>query len=123
MIASLGLPAFVVRCALDGPAWHPVAAALFAESGALEPARRNMAQIVFLDPDYRAMVADWPEAAREWVAYLRRDAGRYPDDPRPAALVEEISAADPDFRAWWADHGVRMAGSGARRSGTSASGR
>ncbi|MEV0070498.1 helix-turn-helix transcriptional regulator [Amycolatopsis sp. NPDC050768] len=110
LLASLDLPALVVGRALDVLAWNPVAAALFAEFGALEPERRNMVRMVFLDPDYRAMVADWPQVARECVAYLRRDAGHYPDDPRLAALVEEVSAADPDFRTWWVDHRVRMAG-------------
>ncbi|MGW6099318.1 MmyB family transcriptional regulator [Streptomyces sp. NPDC055157] len=34
------------------------------------------------------------------------DAIQYPDDPRLAILVGELSVRDPDFRQWWAAHDV-----------------
>ncbi|MFI5611068.1 helix-turn-helix domain-containing protein [Amycolatopsis sp. NPDC051903] len=110
LLASLGLPALVVGRALDVLAWNPLAAALFADFGALAPEHRNVVRMTFLDPDYRSLVAEWSVVARECVAYLRRDAGKYPADPRLAALVDELSAADADFREWWAAHLVQAAG-------------
>jgi transcriptional regulator with XRE-family HTH domain len=92
---------------MDIVAWNALCAALVIDFGALPVADRNLLRLTFLEPSARRVYADWPKVARECVAYLRMDAGRYPDDPRLACLVEELSAKDPDFRRWWADHQVR----------------
>ncbi|MFJ1602121.1 hypothetical protein ACIOHS_01885 [Streptomyces sp. NPDC088253] len=66
-----------------------------------------MIRLTFLDDAYRALYADWPQAARECVAVLRMEAGRHPKDQALATLIGELSLRDPDFRTWWADHRVR----------------
>ncbi|WP_202918631.1 MmyB family transcriptional regulator [Saccharothrix deserti] len=45
-------------------------------------------------------------AARTVVAHLRTRAAKYPDDPRLAVLVGELSMRSPEFRKWWGAHPV-----------------
>ncbi|MCI2422257.1 transcriptional regulator [Saccharopolyspora sp. K220] len=104
------LPALVVGRCLDVLAWNAAAAALFTDFSALPPENRNMVRLTFLDPAFRTLYEDWQGVAKECVAHLRLDAGRYPDDSRLAALVGELSLKDSDFRTWWASHQVRAAG-------------
>lgn len=103
------VPAMVLRRGMEVLAWNRGAAALLTDFGALPPAERNLVRLTFLDPDFRALYADWPRAARECVAFLRNEAGRTPDDPDLLALIGELSARDADFRQWWASHQVRGA--------------
>ena len=101
------VPALVLHRGMDVLAWNSGAAALLTDFGALEVKERNLIRLTFLDPEFRALYADWPGVARECVAVLRMEAGRHPGDPSLAALVSELSARDADFRTWWASHRVR----------------
>jgi transcriptional regulator with XRE-family HTH domain len=99
-------PAFVLGRRTDILAWNRPAAALFVDFAELPPAGRNFVRLVFLHPRIREMYVDWPYAAKACVAQLRMEAAQDPDDPLLAALVADLSAQDPDFRRWWADHHV-----------------
>ncbi|MEU2135100.1 helix-turn-helix transcriptional regulator [Streptomyces sp. NPDC018352] len=101
------VPAMVLHRGMDVLAWNRAAAALLTDFGALPPAERNLIRLTFLDPDFRALYADWTRAARECVAVLRMETGRTPHDPALTALVGELGLRDPDFRTWWAEHQVR----------------
>ncbi|GAA2031598.1 helix-turn-helix domain-containing protein [Catenulispora yoronensis] len=103
------VPAMVLRRGMEVLAWNKGAAALLTDFGALPPAERNLIRLTFLDPDLRALYADWPRAARECVAFLRNEAARTPHDPALRALIDELTTRDPDFRTWWASHQVRGA--------------
>ncbi|GGK97584.1 hypothetical protein Sme01_61210 [Sphaerisporangium melleum] len=87
-------------------ATNPLARALYTDFEALPRRERNMARYIFLDEGARDLYADWAGVARTSVAALRQYAGRHPHDPRLAELVGELSARDPDFRTWWADHDI-----------------
>ncbi|MGW6280219.1 helix-turn-helix transcriptional regulator [Kribbella sp. NPDC055071] len=100
------VPAMVLHRGMDVLAWNRGATALLTDFGTIPPAHRNLIRLTFLDPDFRALYADWPRAARECVAALRMQAGRTPHDPALEALIEELST-DADFRTWWASHQVR----------------
>lgn len=102
-----GVPAYVIGRRGDVLAWNRLAAAVFTDFGALAPAERNWARMVFLNEDVRGIFADWTAKGRETVAYLRWQAGSYPDDPEMAALVGELSVKSEHFRRWWADHNVK----------------
>ncbi|MEU4765339.1 helix-turn-helix transcriptional regulator [Actinosynnema sp. NPDC023794] len=100
------VPAFVMGRRSDILAWNPLADALYG-FGDLPPEDRNSARHTFLRPESRAFYRDWPTVAADMVAFLRLDAGRYPDDARLAALVGELSVKDETFRKLWAQHKVQ----------------
>ncbi|MFC4908673.1 helix-turn-helix transcriptional regulator [Actinomadura gamaensis] len=105
--AASDVPAYIVGRDTDVLAWNRLAATLITDFGALPPERRNLARLVCQDEGMRALYADWPGKIADIAAYLRLDASRHPDDPRTAALVEELSATSPEFRAAWAEHQVK----------------
>ncbi|MFI6786315.1 helix-turn-helix transcriptional regulator [Nonomuraea sp. NPDC050383] len=102
-----GVPAYIVGRDTDVLAWNRLAAALITDFGALPPEQRNLARLVFLDEGMRGLYEDWPGKASDVVAYLRLDAARHPDDPRTAALLDELAAASPEFRRAWEEHRVK----------------
>ncbi|ADB31972.1 transcriptional regulator, XRE family [Kribbella flavida DSM 17836] len=67
----------------------------------------NNARYIFTDPSARDLFADWPEVADDAVAHLRSAAGHLVDDPTVRTLVEELTAASPDFAARWSRRDVR----------------
>ncbi|MFI1034491.1 helix-turn-helix domain-containing protein [Streptomyces sp. NPDC020951] len=101
-------PAIVLGRRLDILAWNPLAAALLTDFERIPERKRNYARLLFTDPAFRELCLDWRTNARTCVAHLRLEAARHPDDPELAALVGELSVADPDFRQWWA--GRQMTG-------------
>jgi transcriptional regulator with XRE-family HTH domain len=107
------VPAVVLGRHTDILAWNPMAAALFTDFGRLPAWHRNFVWLVFCDPGVRGLYPRWEYAARNGVAQLRREAARDPDDPELAALVDELSARDKDFRRWWTSHQVAVRGAGA----------
>lgn len=107
-------PALVFGRHLDIVAWNDLAAALLTDFGALPPAQRNYAILVFTDPAIRELYTDWDSVARTVVAVLRMAAADSPHDPRLAALVDRLSA-DEDFRALWAARRVARQQFGTKR--------
>lgn len=104
-------PAFVLGPTLDVLAANALADALFVGCARTD----NLVRLTFLDPASRQLFADWPGAAAATVANLRLCSGRTPGDLRFATLVEEVSAASPDFRRLWSEHLVRGKAQDAKR--------
>jgi transcriptional regulator with XRE-family HTH domain len=105
--SATDVPAYIIGRDTDVLAWNRLGAALITDFGALPPRQRNLARLVFLDEGIRSRYADWRIKASDIVAYLRLDAGRHPDDPQAAALIDELSAASPLFREAWAEHRLK----------------
>jgi transcriptional regulator with XRE-family HTH domain len=99
-------PAIVVGRRTDILAWNSLAAALMTDYAQIPEKKRNHTRILFTDPAMRTLYADWEEVAHTTVAQLRMQAAKYPDDPRLATLVGELSLQDPHFRHWWGEHHV-----------------
>jgi transcriptional regulator with XRE-family HTH domain len=99
------VPAFAMGRRADILAYNPLADALYGYSD-VPPEERNCARQTFLWPGARTFYRDWHSVAADMVAFLRLDAGRYPDDARLAALVGELSVKDETFRKLWAQHKV-----------------
>ena len=105
-------PAVVLGRRTDILAWNPMAAALFTDFGRLPEQQRNFVRLVFCDDGVRGLYPHWEYAARNGVAQLRREAAQDPDVPDLAALVDELSQRDKDFRRWWTAHQVAVRGAG-----------
>src|SRR3954469_5447725 len=75
----------------------------------------NHVRYVFLDERARAFFDDWPLVAQDTARILRSETGRDPEDPGPAALVDELSEASAEFRAVWSQHDVRLPAIGTHR--------
>ncbi|PHQ53355.1 hypothetical protein BLA24_01770 [Streptomyces cinnamoneus] len=76
------VPAYVLGRRLDILASNRLARVLFGDFDALPAERRNVAWLHFLDPGARERYPDWEQTARDTVAALRMDLGRYPCDDR-----------------------------------------
>ncbi|MEU6931635.1 helix-turn-helix transcriptional regulator [Streptomyces sp. NPDC046385] len=109
------VPAFVLGRRGDILAWNRMARALMGDFAAWEPRERNMARLVFLDPNARDLYVDWECKAVEVVSVLRLYAGLHPDDQELLALVGELSVRSEEFRSLWAAHTVTDKGHGTKR--------
>ncbi|GAA3162039.1 MULTISPECIES: helix-turn-helix transcriptional regulator [Streptomyces] len=108
------VPAYVIGRRLDIIAWNRLACALLGDFPALSHKERNLTWQIFLDPAARELYEDWEAKASDVVGYLRRDAGRNPDDPALASLIGELSLKSDDFRRLWAAHDVQDKGFGTK---------
>lgn len=107
LIDNIGVPAYVGGRRSNVLAWNPMAAALFGDWGELEPRDRNWARFIFLRPSYQELFVNWEQKAADVVAFLRMDAGCYPNDADLASLIGELSVKSELFRQLWAKHDVK----------------
>jgi len=115
LLDSVGVPAYIGGRRADVLAWNSLAAALFGDWGELPPKERNWARLVFLNPAYQELFVDWDGKAADVVAFLRMDAGCYPNDPELTALIGELSVKSEPFRQLWARHDVKEKTHGVKR--------
>nr|WP_267130963.1 transcriptional regulator [Streptomyces alkaliphilus] len=110
-----GTAALVLGRGLDILAWNDLAAGLLTDFGRYPARERNLVRLAFRDPQVRGRYAEWERVGAQCVAHLRMEAARYPEDPGPARLVEELSEVDADFRRWWSGYRVRAHTTGRKR--------
>lgn len=67
----------------------------------------NTARHIFLEEAERGLYADWEQCTLDVVGHLRLAAGKYPEDPRLASLIGELSMGSARFRRLWARADVR----------------
>ncbi|WP_406274537.1 helix-turn-helix transcriptional regulator [Actinacidiphila glaucinigra] len=89
------VPAMILHRRMDILAWNRAATALLIDFGTLPPRERNYIRLTFLNEDFRNLFVDWPTAARECVAVLRREAGQHRDDHDLHDLVAELTSTTP----------------------------
>jgi transcriptional regulator with XRE-family HTH domain len=111
VLDQIACPAYVAGGRLDVLAWNEAADALFGFTRRA-PVDRNSLRMMFLDPQFRAMVVDWLPVAAQLVATFRTSADLHADDPRFARMLEDLSRDSAEFRKLWAKHDVK-----ARRPG------
>ncbi|MFE4397752.1 MULTISPECIES: helix-turn-helix domain-containing protein [Streptomycetaceae] len=100
-------PAYLVGRGGTILAWNGLAAAVFADFSRVRPDRRTVGRLVFTDPRARRLYVHWEEKARETVAYLRTEVGRWPHDPGLAREIGELSARSAVFRRLWDEQVVQ----------------
>ncbi|MEV6767263.1 helix-turn-helix transcriptional regulator [Nocardia sp. NPDC051030] len=96
-------PALIVDHRLDVAAGNRLAGLLY---GRPMPGL-NTARHIFLEEAGRGIYADWEQCTLDVVGHLRLAAGKYPDDPRLASLIGELSMGSDRFRRLWARADVR----------------
>ncbi|TWV55568.1 helix-turn-helix transcriptional regulator [Streptomyces misionensis] len=96
-------PALIMNHRLDVLAGNRLAGLLY---GRPMPGL-NIARHLFLEEADRGLYADWENCTLDVVGHLRLAAGKYPDDPRLAALVGELAMGSERFRRLWARADVR----------------
>lgn len=89
-------------------------ALLTAVLGAVGPAS-SLLRYLFFDPLARERIVNWEHFAASFVAALRGELGRHPDDRRLIALIDELRSRDPDAARWWEDHRVQDYASAAKQ--------
>ncbi|MCI2421432.1 helix-turn-helix transcriptional regulator [Saccharopolyspora sp. K220] len=98
-----GLPAVLVGRRIDVLATSPTARLLIADFNAMPAQERNAVRWVLLSERARQSHVDWEAAAAGLVGMLRMDAGRHPNDPRTAELIDELSETSEHFTKLWND--------------------
>lgn len=61
----------------------------------------NLLSYVFLCPQARELIEDWPDRARRLVAEFRAESARHADGLRQQELVRHLSADSADFASAW----------------------
>ena len=109
------IPAYIRNSRLDILAWNAAVAELFVDYAALAPHERNTLRLMFLHPLYRTLLLDWEQMTRGMLSTFRAARARAQDKAPFDRLVEEISAASSEFRAWWPDVDVKGFEEGRKR--------
>jgi transcriptional regulator with XRE-family HTH domain len=107
-------PAIVKTPTWDVVAWNRAASIVMTDYGKIPPGQRNILRQIFCNPRVRAAQTDWDSVARFVVAAFRADAARAGAADSIRDLVEELSAASPEFTALWRDNDVRAYGEGSK---------
>lgn len=98
-----GAPAMIMNHRMDVLAGNRLARLLY---GRPLPGL-NTARHIFLEESERGLYAGWETCTLDAVGHLRLAAGKYPDDPRLASLIGELSMGSERFRRLWARADVR----------------
>ncbi|MHA2788582.1 MmyB family transcriptional regulator [Corynebacterium sp. S7] len=106
------MSAIVMGRRMDILAWNKLAAKMMVDFSEIPQDKRNYVLLLFTDPRMRLVYKDWEAVAKTAVAQLRMEAAKYPDDPRLAKIVGELSVQDEQFATWWAARGVATLSTG-----------
>ncbi|GAB2552438.1 helix-turn-helix transcriptional regulator [Nocardia heshunensis] len=98
-----GAPALIMDHRLDVLAGNELADLLYGRPAA----GLNTARHIFLEESDRGLYEGWDACTLDVVGHLRLAAGKYPDDPRLASLIGELSMGSDRFRRLWARADVR----------------
>jgi transcriptional regulator with XRE-family HTH domain len=105
-------PAYLSGPRTDVMAWNRTVSGVVADCGAMAPTERNLLRWLLLDrlpgnPGFEA-------TAKSTLARFRAAHARYVDHPEFLALIAELEASSPAFRAWWPRHEVLADQSGTK---------
>ncbi|MFG2598684.1 helix-turn-helix transcriptional regulator [Streptomyces sp. NPDC048462] len=100
---TAGAPAMIMNHRMDVLAGNRLARLLYG----LPLPGLNTARHIFLEESERGLYAGWETCTLDAVGHLRLAAGKYPDDPRLASLIGELSMGSERFRRLWARADVR----------------
>ncbi|MBX3568907.1 MAG: helix-turn-helix domain-containing protein [Rhizobiaceae bacterium] len=109
----IAAPAYILDRTWTAVSWNAAAASLF--GGWLDgDADRNLLRFIFLSPQAKALIDDWPARARRVAAEFRAAAGGQIDDPAIRRIVDTLHDRSRDFARYWDEHGVLAREGGVR---------
>ena len=100
-------PAFALAPDWGISGWNEAYQRLYPNVGTAPRADRNLLWAVFTDPTVRALLPDWDETSRQFLAEFRAETGGRTGDPRVGAIVERLMVSSPEFRNAWERYDVR----------------
>jgi transcriptional regulator with XRE-family HTH domain len=95
------VPLYIADRRGDLFAWNQEATHWFTEFGALPRPRRNMVHWMLADPAARDRFVDWELEARDLLGRFRGATADIRNEPRTAAIIEDLMAIGPWVREWW----------------------
>lgn len=113
-VHAIGGPAYLLDRQWNALAWNAAAEGLFV--GWLDAAstERNLLRAMFLSEPLQLLVEDWNHRAARLVAEFRAHSIRHADEAPTRALIEDLMARSPAFRADWLSQDVEERQGGRR---------
>nr|WP_217595799.1 helix-turn-helix transcriptional regulator [Cohnella sp. GbtcB17] len=108
IVDQLYYPSFITDEGTDVIVWNRAAELIIADFGSLPDKERNMIEIMFLKPDYRARLLNWEGAARYSVAVMRASFDLYKDNPVYMERFERLRRESEDFVHLWELYEVKQ---------------
>ena len=99
-------PAYVLGPHWEFAAWNAAEARLYPPLERLEGIERNLIWVLFAHDGVRQLIVDWDIHARQALAEFRAATTAVRHDPAMTELVDRLSDASAEFRAWWPEHDV-----------------
>ncbi|MFO1109488.1 MAG: helix-turn-helix transcriptional regulator [Bradyrhizobium sp.] len=113
-VDAINGPAYILDRTWNARRWNAKASRLF--TGWLDAnGERNLLRYIFLRPEARSLIRDWPARAHRVVAEFRAAMTGHADDPETRRIIDELSVASTDFVRCWATQGV-LAREGGKRA-------
>jgi transcriptional regulator with XRE-family HTH domain len=112
VIHRLSSPAYIIGARMDMLCWNQAAVATFRDYSKIPVGERNTLFQMFTNPALREFFPDWRQEARSMLENFRRTYDLWSHAPAFNELVDDLSARSPEFRRWWASHGVGLKASG-----------
>jgi transcriptional regulator with XRE-family HTH domain len=113
-VVKIQTPAYVLDRAWNAIAWNRHAARLFVGWLETESTEPNLLSYMFLNPQAREFIAEWPLRAQRLVAEFRGDCKAILDAPEISAQIEQLRRQSPEFDSFWIAHNVREREGGER---------
>lgn len=99
-------PAYLTTGSFDLITWNDAFARIFVDPSSVPEHRRNGLSLLFT-PELTSRLRDRDTELEELIARFRSASGKYPDDPRFAEVVADLTQEEPDFAAVWERHEAR----------------
>ncbi|MDF3837665.1 helix-turn-helix transcriptional regulator [Cupriavidus basilensis] len=107
MVEGVEGPAFIKNSWWDLLYWNKAAMALFGDLSAVDPDKRNVIRLLFLDPEHMRLLVNWQQDARSAIAKFRLDASASKEDPVFRELISDLVAGSKAFARWWEESDVK----------------
>jgi transcriptional regulator with XRE-family HTH domain len=100
-VGKIQTPAYVLDLAWNAIVWNRRAGALFPGWLGKPRGERNLLRYMFLNPEARRFIQDWPARGQRLVAEFRGDCRAYLDAPEIAAQITTLRRESPEFESFW----------------------